>query len=354
MKRPVLVLLPCLAVLFVAGTPFVHLRLAGIGIDGLPPANEARQGYDTLVRDFVGYGNTEMGVVAYFPTGRPTTGSGSAAVAELSRSLESIPGVVRVDAPITGSHIALLTVVSNLDASSDGARSIVSSIRAHNSVVGGGQVLVYGQTAGDIDVIAFIGSHIILALGFVLAVTYLVLFLMTGSVVLPLKAVLTNLLSIAASFGALVWIFQQGHLSTQLGFTAQSIDPSVPVILFALVFGLSMDYEVLLLARIQERWHCTGNNRLAVAEGLERSGRLITGAAAIMIGVFLAFGLADDVLIKSIGIGIAIAIAIDATLVRAFIVPAIMRLLGPWNWWAPHVLVRMHRKLGLHAAAAAA
>ena len=168
------------------------------------------------------------------------------------------------------------------------------------------------------------------------------------------KAVLTNLLSIAASFGALVWIFQQGHLSTQLGFTAQSIDPSVPVILFALVFGLSMDYEVLPLARIQERWHSTGDNRLAVAEGLERSGRLITGAAAIMIGVFLAFGLADDVLIKSIGIGIAIAIAIDASLVRAFIVPAIMRLLGPWNWWAPHVLVRMHRKLRLHAAAAAA
>ena len=211
-----------------------------------------------------------------------------------------------------------------------------------------------GQTAGDIDVIDFIRAHIFVALGFVLVVTYVVLFLMTGSVVLPLKAVLTNLLSISASFGALVWIFQQGHLSGLLTFTAQSIDPSIPVILFALVFGLSMDYEVLLLARIQERWHATGDNRLAVAEGLEQSGRLITGAAAIMVCVFLAFGVADDVLIKSIGIGIAIAIAIDATLVRALIVPAIMRLLGPLNWWAPRPLAWLHRRARLGESAAAA
>jgi RND superfamily putative drug exporter len=171
-----------------------------------------------------------------------------------------------------------------------------------------------------------------------------VLFLMTGSLVLPLKAVLTNLLSISASFGALVWIFQEGHLSGPLRFTAQSIDPSVPVILFALVFGLSMDYEVLLLARIQERWRATRDNTTAVAEGLELSGRLITGAAAIMVATFLAFGLADVVLIKSIGIGIAVAIAIDATIVRALMVPSIMRLLGTRNWWAPRSLVRLHRR----------
>jgi RND superfamily putative drug exporter len=344
MRRPLLVLVPCLAILIAAGTPFLHLRLAGSGVDALPPGNEARQGYDTLVRDFAGYDNSEIPVVAYFPNDDPATGAAAAAVADLGRQLAATPGMVRVLAPVTGKHIVLLTAISNLDPSSDAARAAVSSIRAHQTLAGGGQVLVAGQTAGDLDVIAFIQSHMIAALGFVLAVTYGVLFLMTGSLVLPLKAVLTNLLSISASFGALVWIFQQGHLSGLLHFTPQSIDPSVPVILFALVFGLSMDYEVLLLARIQERWRATGDNTRAVAEGLERSGRLITGAAAIMVATFLAFGLADVVLIKSIGIGIAIAIAIDATIVRALMVPSIMRLLGTRNWWAPRVLVGLHRR----------
>jgi uncharacterized membrane protein YdfJ with MMPL/SSD domain len=344
MRRPLLVLVPCLALLIAAGTPFVHLRLAGSGVDSLPPGNEARQGYDTLVRDFAGYDNSEIPVVAYFPNADPSSGAASAAVADLGQQLAATPGVVRVLAPVTGKHIVLFTAISNLDPSSDAARAVVSSIRAHGTLAGGGQVLVDGQTAGDLDVIAFIRSHMIGALGFVLVVTYVVLFLMTGSLVLPLKAVLTNLLSISASFGALVWIFQQGHLSNWLHFTAQSIDPTVPVILFALVFGLSMDYEVLLLARIQERWRATGDNTRAVAEGLERSGRLITGAAAIMVATFLAFGLADVVLIKSIGIGIAIAIAIDATIVRALMVPAIMRLLGNRNWWAPRPVAWLHRR----------
>ncbi|HEV2028212.1 MAG TPA: MMPL family transporter [Candidatus Dormibacteraeota bacterium] len=344
MRRPLLLLVPCLAILIAAGTPFVHLRLAGSGVDALPPGNEARQGYDTLVRDFAGYDNSETPVVAYFPNGDPSTGAAAAAVADLGRRLAATPGVVRVLAPVTGKHIVLLTAISNLDPSSDAARAAVNSIRAHETLAGGGQVLVAGQTAGDLDVIAFIRSHMIGALAFVLVVTYVVLFLMTGSLVLPLKAVLTNLLSISASFGAMVWIFQEGHLSGLLHYTAQSIDPSVPVILFALVFGLSMDYEVLLLARIQERWRATGDNTRAVAEGLELSGRLITGAAAIMVATFLAFGLADVVLIKSIGIGIAIAIAIDATIVRALMVPSIMRLLGTRNWWAPRLLVQLHRR----------
>ncbi len=347
MRRPVAILVPCIALLLVTGIPFAHLRLAGVGVDGLPPANEARAGYDTLVRDFAGFGNDEIDVVAYFPNADPTSGSGPADIAALSRRIAAIPGVVRVQAPVLGPDIALLTAVSNLDASSDGSRAIVNAIRAENRRPGGAHVLVFGDTATDLDVIAFIRTHLITALGFVLAVTYIVLFAMTGSVVLPLKAVATNLLSITASFGALVWIFQDGHLSNLLGFSAQSIDPSVPVILFALVFGLSMDYEVLLLARIQERWVATRDNTRAVAEGLENSGRLITGAAAIMIAVFLAFGLAQDVLIKSIGIGIAIAIAIDATLVRALIVPAVMRVLGRFSWWAPGPLAAGHRRAGL-------
>jgi RND superfamily putative drug exporter len=159
-----------------------------------------------------------------------------------------------------------------------------------------------------------------------------------------------NALSVSASFGVLVWIIQQGHLANVLNFTPQSIEPSLPVIMFCIMFGLSMDYEVLLLSRIQEEYRRTGDNTAAVAMGLERSGRLITGAAAIMVGVFIAFALADVVIIKSVGLGLTIAVALDATLIRALVVPATMRLLGRANWWAPGPLAR----LGMHLEPASA
>jgi RND superfamily putative drug exporter len=220
-------------------------------------------------------------------------------------------------------------------------------MRGDPGVGDGGKVLVGGQTAVDIDVIKFIVDRTPLAVGVVVLVTYFLLFLQTGSLVLPLKAVILNFLSIGASFGALVFIFQQGHFSNLLGFTPQSLDPSIPVILFSIVFGLSMDYEVLIVSRIHEEYVRTGNNTLAVANGLERTGRLITGAAAVMFTVFLAFGLAEVVIIKAIGIGLAIAIAIDATIVRSLVVPAVMRLLGDLNWWAPKPVRRLHSRLGL-------
>jgi RND superfamily putative drug exporter len=152
----------------------------------------------------------------------------------------------------------------------------------------------------------------------------------------------------------MVWVFQQGHLSGLLHFTAQSIDPSIPVILFSIVFGMSMDYEVLLISRIQEEYRRTGDNQAGVASGLEKSGRLITGAALIMVAVFLAFGNADVVIIKAIGVGLAIAIAIDATIVRILIVPSVMRLLGRANWWAPRPLAAFHRWVGAGESQAAA
>jgi len=179
----------------------------------------------------------------------------------------------------------------------------------------------------------------------VMLTTILALFLLLGSVVLPLKAIAMNVLSVSASFGALVWIIQQGHLANVLNFTPQSIEPSLPVIMFCIMFGLSMDYEVLLLSRIQEEYRRTGDNTVAVASGLERSGRLITGAAAIMVGVFVAFALADVVIIKSVGLGLAVAVALDATIVRALVVPATMRLLGRANWWAPGPLARFGVRL---------
>ena len=345
MRRPILVLVPALGFLVLAGIPFLHLRLANASIDQLPPRLESRQGYDTLVKSFPGQNQTVFSVVVSYASGSPTTAQRVLDQSDLSRRIATIPGVLHVDTPQVGAHIVLLNAASNQPASSDGARAILRAIRAE-PISDGRQLLVTGGTAVDMDVINYIIDTTPLAVSFVVLITYLVLFLLTGSLVLPLKAVVLNLLSIAASFGALVWIFQDGHLSQQLGFTAQSIDPTVPVILFAIVFGMSMDYEVLLISRIQEEYLRTGDNRHAIAEGLERSGRLITGAAAIMVAVFLAFGLAEVVLIKSIGIGLAIAVALDATIVRVLIVPAVMRIMGRLNWWAPSPLRTLHRRAG--------
>jgi len=379
MRRPVLVLIPTLGFLVVLGLPFTQLRMANGDVDVLPPHVQARQGYDTLVRDFPGQDQNFYEVVVYYAQGNPMSADHVGSIYDLSRRLAGLHGVLRVEGMVdldpslsradyvrmytgptdqlpaavqaklqtsTGSHLAVLTVASDLPASSDGARTLLSQIRSLG-VGGEGQVLVTGQTAFDVDVIGYIIDHTPIAVAFVLGVTYLVLFLLTGSVVLPLKAIIANLLSVSASFGALVWIFQQGHLSGLLGFTPQPIDPTTPVILFSIVFGLSMDYEVLLVARIHEEYLRTGDNRRAVAEGLARSGRLITGAAAIMVAVFVAFGTAEVVIIKAIGVGLAVAVALDATIVRGLVVPSVMRLLGDWNWWAPRPLRALYRRSGL-------
>ncbi len=346
MRRPLVVLLPVVGFLLLAASPFIQLRLANGDVDMLPSHIEARQGYDQMVANFPGQDQTTFNIVVNYPDGSPQTPDRIANQFGLTQRIAAIPGVLHVTTAGVGKHVVLVQATTASPATSDASRSIVKAIRADQGVVGG-QVLVGGQTAVDLDVIKFIVDRTPLAVVFVVVFTYLVMFLLTGSVVLPLKAVLLNFLSIGASFGALVWIFQQGHLSSLLGFTPQSIDPSVPVILFSIVFGLSMDYEVLLVSRIHEEYVRTGNNTLAVASGLEKTARLITGAAAIMVTVFLAFGLAEVVIIKAIGIGLAVAVAIDATLVRALVVPAVMRLLGEWNWWAPRPLRRLYDRAGL-------
>jgi len=346
MRRPVLVLVPTVALIAIAASPFTQLRLASADATILPPTVESRRGYDMLVNEFPGQGQSTITVVARFPDD-PL--SHRAALEDLQKRLAALPNVLRVDMPLspTGPHIALLSVRTARTAQSDEARTIVRAVRAES--VEGGDVLVTGDTAFDVDAVDYLVDRTPIAVGFVTLTTMLALFLLLGSVVLPVKAVAMNALSVAASFGALVWIIQQGHFANILNFTPQSIEPSLPVIMFCIMFGLSMDYEVLLLSRIQEEYLRTGDNTAAVASGLERSGRLITGAAAIMVGVFVAFALADVVIIKSVGLGLAIAVALDATLVRALVVPATMRLLGRANWWAPWRLGR-----GLHLAPASA
>src|SRR6266550_4038626 len=345
MRRPLWVLIPALTILVIAGTPFLQLRLAQGGVDQLPPSNQARQGYDTLVKDFPGQDQTTIEAVVYYPDSSLLTADHVGDMYDLSRRLAALPNVLQQALSLSaGDHIMRLYLVTNQPPTSDEARAIVKAVRAES--VPGAQVLATGETAFDLDVVNFILDRTPTAVGTVILITYIVLFLLTGSLVLPLKAVVTNLFSISASFGAMVWIFQEGHLSQQLGFSAQSIDPSLPVILFSIVFGMSMDYEVLLISRIQEEYRRTGDNQAAVAMGLEKSGRLITGAAAIMVAVFLAFGLADVVIIKAIGIALAVAVAIDATIVRILIVPSIMRILGRANWWAPRPLNALYRRIG--------
>ena len=323
---------------------------------------------------------TTYDIVVNYPGGSPLTAARIADQYNLDRRIAAIPGVLATSsiydldpslalsdyqatytgdpskipaaarqlmATTVGKDIVVLPATSNATVSSDTARNILSAIRRTANVGNGGQVLVGGATAIDVDVIKFIVDRAPLAVATVVVVTLILLFLLTGSVVLPIKAVVLNFLSVGASFGALVWIFQQGHFASQLGFTPQSLDPSIPVILFSIVFGLSMDYEVLLVSRIHEEYLRTGDNTVAVASGLERTGRLITGAAAIMFTVFIAFGLAEVVIIKAIGIGLAIAVAIDASIVRSLVVPAVMRLLGDFNWWAPAPLRRIYEGLGL-------
>jgi putative drug exporter of the RND superfamily len=346
MRRPVLVLVPTVALIAVAASPFVQLRLASADATILPPTVESRRGYDMLVNEFPGQDQSTITVVARFPDD-PL--SHRAALDDLRARLAALPNVLRVDMPLspTGPHIALLSVRTASTAQSDEARAIVTAIR--RQTVSGGDVLVTGDTAFDVDAVDYLVERTPIAIGFVTLTTMLALFLLLGSVVLPLKAVAMNALSVSASFGALVWIIQQGHFANVLNFTPQSIEPSLPVIMFCIMFGLSMDYEVLLLSRIQEEYRRTGDNVAAVALGLEKSGRLITGAAAIMVGVFIAFALADVVIIKSVGLGLTIAVLLDATLVRALVVPATMRLLGRANWWAPWRFGR-----GLHLKAAGA
>jgi len=381
MRRPLLVLLPIVALLLLMASPFLQIKIANGDVGMLPPTAETRRGYDQL-QAFPGQGQTRFNVVVSYASGGPLTTERVGDLYDLVQGIEQIPGVENVESLVsfdpslsrsayqtlltqpaaaqparlqaivhgtTGSQIAVLSVVTKHGQESDASRAIVHSLRSMTPPSGSSLLVA----AFSIDFTDFILQRIPLAVGYVMIVTYLVLFLLTGSVVLPLKAVIMNVLSIGASFGALVWIFQLGHLSGLLNFTAAPLDPSVPVLLFCIVFGLSMDYEVLLISRIQEEYRRIGDTTQAVANGLEKSGRLITGAAAIMVAVFLAFGLADVVLIKSIGLGLALAAALDATLVRALIVPAVMRLLGRANWWAPRRLAQWHRRISLEEPVAA-
>ena len=212
-----------------------------------------------------------------------------------------------------------------------------------------GTVLVTGQAASLVDTKHALGTKLPLALGLIVVATFVLLFLFTGSVVIPIKALVLNLLSLSATFGAMVWVFQQGHLIGLVGdpVVTGTLDTTVPILMFCVLFGLSMDYEVFLLSRIKEEYDVSRDNARAVALGLERTGRLVTAAAALLALVFLTFLSSDISFIKLLGLGVALAVLVDATLVRGVLVPAFMRLTGDANWWAPAPLRRLHDRIGL-------
>jgi RND superfamily putative drug exporter len=386
MAYPWRVFLPVTALLLLLGLPFLHLRVGASDATSLPRSAESRRGDELLRGEFPGGDINQIVVVLRYREGSPLTASRIHESYELSRWLARQPGVTRVDSIVdlqpgmtreqyqqlaalspsrrpawmraamrqmVGPHLLVLIAYTPSQAGSEEARDLVQTIRRSHPPVEG-QLLVTGRTAFDLDFTAVVADNALLAMGLVVLATYVALFLLLGSVLLPIKAVVMNLLSITASYGALVWIFQDGHLSGWLDFTPGPIQTATPIIMFCLVFGLSMDYEVLLLSRIREEFERSGDNTAAVGAGLERTGRLITWAALIMAGVFFAFALADSVIIKAVGIGIGIAVVLDATIVRTLLVPATMRLMGRWNWWTPAWMAGARRRLRPETGAAVA
>jgi RND superfamily putative drug exporter len=376
MRRPVAVLVPTLALLLALGTPFLHVRFNAPDARILPEAAPSRDAFDRLTEAF-GPGPFAPIVLAIRMTGDATEPANLAALYDYSRRLAADPRVERVDGLVdvdprltleqyqllygpdapppdrfaaevlhatTRGDLTALTLTTPYGPNEPIARRLVSDLRSGTGSLappGGTTVLVGGGAADVEDVVTGIGAEFPRTAAFILASTFIVLLLLLRSLVLPIKALAMNSLSIAASFGALVWIFQDGNLSALFGTRPLGfVETTQPVILFCVLFGLSMDYEVFLLTRMRETWELTHDNPTAVAHGIERSGRIVTSAALIVIVVAGSFAFADIVLIKALGVGIAIAVALDATVVRALLVPATMRLLGRWNWWLPSFLAR--------------
>jgi RND superfamily putative drug exporter len=345
MSRPVAYVAAIVPVLLLAGLPFLRVEFGGVDHRALPEGTQSRVVSERLVSEFPGGGTTTIDTVVTFTDGTVDE-SDRAALGDFAARVRALPDVVSAQVSGEGDGSALLTVRHSREGISAPARSLVGEIRDLPEPAGS-EVLVGGRAAELDDLLASLGATLPWMGLFVVGVTVVLLFLAFGSVVLPVKAVAMNVLSLSASFGALVWIFQDGHLSSWLGFASTgAIEATQPILMLALAFGLSMDYEVFLLSRVREEWDRVGDNTVAVATGLQRTGRIITSAAVLLVVVIGAFSTSGIVFIKMIGIGMIIAILVDATVVRALLVPATMRLLGRWNWWAPAPLARFWQRHG--------
>ncbi|MEU9959485.1 MMPL family transporter [Streptomyces sp. NPDC050982] len=337
MRRPVVYLVATVVGLIALGLPFRNVMFGSVDERALPSSAVSRQVSEDLERDFTA-GEAEAITVV--------VGGGQGEQAGYRNRLAGLPDVADVGVGARQGDTTLFLVRHDLDQFSPEGRALVREVREVEPP-DGAEVLVGGPSAQLTDQLDDVSGTLPWMLGFIALVTLVVLFLAFGSVLLPLKAVLVNALSLTASFGAIVWIFQYGHLSEWLGFTPTgTIDANQPVLMFAIAFGLSMDYEVFLLSRVREEWDRTGDNTEAVAVGLQRTGAIITSAALLLIVVVGAFATSGITFIKMIGVGLTIAIAVDALVVRSLLVPAAMRLLGAANWWAPDPLARFWQRYG--------
>jgi RND superfamily putative drug exporter len=375
MRYPWQIFLPVLLLLVSLGLPFLNVRFSAPDASILPPDVPSRAAYDLLATRFNARETTPI-LLAVEMSGDVLTPGNIERLYYYVQRIEADPRVARVDSIVSADprltlqqyellythpqliadpylaallkssvsgNTALVTIISKYSMLDERSQALVLTIR--NTPPGPGMhILVGGGTASDIDYVSALYSDFPRAVLVVAIITYVVLLFLFRSLLLPLKAILMNTLSILASYGALVVIFQEGFLHQLLGFTPLGfVEASSPILLFCSLFGLSMDYEVFLLSRVQESFWETGDNTRAVALGLQRSGGIITGAALIVVVVSACFASADMILVKALGLGMALAVVIDATLVRGLLVPATMRLLGDLNWWLPFVGVRHQR-----------
>jgi RND superfamily putative drug exporter len=347
--------------LLVLGAPFLHIAFAQPDERVLPASASSRQVQAEIRRNFDSNETSTIQVVA------PGFGDPAARDDETdayAQALSTLDHVARVDAR-TGSYVdgslvlapgpaterfladdgTWLSVVPNVAAQSPAAEGLVHAIRDLDAPY---DVLVTGSSAYLVDGKASLFGRMPLAIALIAISTFVLLFLMFGSILVPIKALVINVLSLTATFGAMVWIFQDGHLSGLLDFTPTgTIDVSTPILMFCIAFGVSMDYEVFLLSRIKEEHDRTGDNTEAVAVGLERTGRIVTASALLISVIFLAFGTSGVTFIKLFGLGLALAVLMDAFVIRATLVPAFMRLAGEANWWAPAPLKRIYERFGI-------
>jgi putative drug exporter of the RND superfamily len=346
MRRPVPVATGVIVLLLVLGSPFLRVNPGLPSYESLPESNEARRVAEALATDFDGNQSEQFAVVL------PRThadGADAEAVAAFADRVRAVDGVAEVTVRSADAGSWLTVVPSVALVSADG-EDLVDDIRAIDAPFPFG---VEGDAADLVDTKAAIYDRLPLALAIIGVTTFVLLFAVFGSLLVPLKAIVLNLLSLTATFGALVWIFQDGHLSGVLDFTATGqLDVAMPILMFCIAFGLSMDYEVFLLSRIKEEHDRTGDNTQAVAAGLARTGRLITAAALVLAITFAAFVTSGMSFMKLMGLGLALAIIVDATIVRGLLVPAVMRLAGEANWWAPGPLRRLQRRWGVREGVA--
>ena len=347
MRRPAAYGLIILVALLALGAPVLHISWGGTDARALPATAPARQVTEALNRDFPGNITAPVESLVRFTS--PVAGSPSrqSELTAYVRELRRVPGVVGAQLTGVQGDIARIDLRYGPDPLSAQARQIVQRVRGI-APPAGAKVYVGGQSAQLVDELSSLSATVPWMAAVMAAATFVLLFLAFGSVLLPVKAIVMNLLSLSATFGVVVWIFQEGHLSGLLHFAPTgTLDPTMPILMLAIIFGLSTDYEVFLLSRIRERYDVTGDNAGAVASGLQRTGGVITSAALLLVIVVGAFSASGITFIKLMGVGMIVALIVDASIVRVMLVPATMRLLGRANWWAPGALGRLYARYGI-------